>query len=227
MRSPAVSPVLALLLLLSACASGEKPPYEVEYRDPVLKEALRDGFAMAPVTQVAPIPGGRDALARITNDLYTALLVFTEGTEILEPGVVIKRIDNAGEDFQVFAREFRRSRIAGDKLSQSDTARLYAQVAERFLMVAWVLEQGEVGVKDSASADYQDLDFAQDIYDVAYKSFKGELTVEMIDLVRGELVWRGVARYSTGEMYADNQPADLWARRSQACTAAARLLSLD
>lgn len=228
MRLKCLPYLLALFVLgLGACSKGELPPYEVTFTDPVMKDALREGFAMAPVTQVEPIPGGRESLAFITNELYTSVLVFTEGTEVLEPGVLIKRIENGGEEFQDFARAFRRSRINGEKLSQGDTAQLYPHVAARFLFLSWVREETEMGVKDSAAADYNDMDFAQDIYNVAYQTFEGELTGEMIDLVRGELVWRGVARYKTGEMYADNRPADLWTRRSSACTALARLMSLD
>jgi len=219
--------VLSLfLLILGGCSSGELPPYEITFTDPVIREALKEGFAMAPVDAVEPIPGGTESLAFLTNELYTALLVFTDKTEIVEPGVVLKRMENGGEEFQAFARSFHRSRINKKELSQSDAARIYPHLAQRFLFLAWTREKGETGMRESAT-DYQDIDYAMDIFDVTFKTFEGELTGEMIDLVTGLVIWRGVARYRTGEMYGDNRPEDLWTRRSSASSALARLLALD
>lgn len=218
-----------VVFLLYACSSAPPPRYEITYTDPAFsyREAFHDGFALAPVDQAKPIIGSAGSLASLTNDLYTAFLTFTENAEIVEPGVVLERAKKAGEDQAVQLRKFQRDRINGVDLIQGDCARIFAWLSERFLFVSWVEESGEVGLQEGQTIDYTDIDFSQDIYAVAYQKFQGQLTGELIDLVKGERVWSAVVRYATGEMYKDNLPADLWTQRSRACVAMARLLSVD
>jgi len=225
--------VFALLALfvpvLYACSQAPPPRYEITYTDPLFNqhEAFAEGFALAPVDQAEPGVGGAEALAQMTNELYTALLTFTEKAEIVDPKVVLERAKEQGEETETFLRSFQRDRINGVALNAEDCKKILEWLDERFFFVSWVEERTEVGMRERPTVDYTDIEFSQDIYAVTYQKFEGSLSGALIDLVRGVIVWKGVARYTTGEMYKDNLPADLWTQRNRACVAMARLLSLD
>jgi hypothetical protein len=217
----------ALLLLVPGCGPSPQPPYEILHTDPAHREALDQGFALAPVDQAVPVIGGKEALAFLSNELYTSLLVFTGETEILDPAVVLKRAESAGDEAKDLFRQFHRDRINGKEIEAAACARIFPLIGQRFLALAWVDEKVEMGVRDNADDDYTQLDYAHDINDVAFRTFEGALHLVVVDLVRAERVWEGVARYSTGEMYADNDPEDLWTMRSRACSRLGRMFSLD
>ncbi len=218
-----------LFLLVSACGAPTPPRYEITYTDPLYNplDLRRDGLAMAPVDPVKPILGGAGALATMSNELYTALLTFTEKVEVVDPEVVLQRAKKAGEDVPDSLRQFQRRRIQKAELSPAECSKIFPWLATRFLLVPWVEESGQVEMKEGPTIDYTDIDFSQDIYAVTYQRYEGTLTAELIDLVRGEVVWRAVVRYSTGEMYKDNLPADLWTQRNRACVAMAKLLNFE
>jgi len=216
------------LLLLTGCGGGTPPKLEITHVDPEYEEALRAGFSIAPVDRTEPIYGGAEALAEFNNELYSSLLAFTEGVEITEPGVVLKRVKHGGEDAMALFRQFQRDRINDVPLSAGDCARIFPMVLQRFLFLPWVDEHEDTGVEDTVSGEYTTkIDFAADLNNVSFKQYEGQLIGEMVDLVKGKVVWRGVARYKTGKIFIGNRPEDLWNRRTQAATDLARLLSLD
>ncbi len=216
------------ILFLTGCGSGPPPPVEITHVEPGFEEALRTGFSVAPVDRSEPIYGGAESLAEFTNGLYSSLLAFTEGVEITEPGVVLKRVKHGGDEALALFRKFQRERINKLPLSTSDCTRIFPLVLQRFLFVPWVEEHEEAGVEDTVSGEYTTkIDFAADLNNVSFKQYEGQLSGEMIDLVKGEVVWRGVARYKTGKIFIGNRPEDLWACRTKAATNLARLLSLD
>jgi hypothetical protein len=183
---------------------------------------------VAPVNQSAPIYGGRESLASLTNELYSSLLVFTQGIELTEPGVVLKRVKEAGEEAEELFHGFERDRINDLPLSASDCNRLFPWVMQRFLFVPWVTEHEETGIQDTVSEEYTTkIDYAADLNTVTFKYYKGELSGELIDLVKAEIVWHGVVRYKTGKIYIGSRPEDLWTERTRASTSLARLFGLD
>lgn len=216
------------VLLLIGCGGGPPPRLEITRADPEYEEALRVGFSIAPVDRSEPIYGGAEALAEFNNELYSSVLAFTEGVEITEPGVVLKRVKHGGEEAMALFRKFQRDRINDVPLSSGDCARIFPMVLQRYMFLPWVEEHEDSGVEDTVSGEYTTkIDFAADLNNVSFKQYEGQLIGEMVDLVKARVVWRGVARYKTGKIFIGNRPEDLWKCRTQAATDLARLLSLD
>jgi len=219
--------VVAVVLALSACSSGRPEPFEMTERQPEYPEALASTVAIAPADMAVPVEGGPRALAFVTNEFYISFLTFAEGTATVEPGMVLDRVKASGDEAMDLFRGFQAARMRDDELDASSCARLYPLIEERYLLLVWIDESATTGLRGNPSQDLaQDVDFAQDVYDVTYRTYEGKMTAEVVDLVVAKTLWKGSINYETGEMYADNEPSDLWTRRSEAALALARMMTL-
>jgi hypothetical protein len=189
------------ILLLAGCAST--PPGSggrVDTRSDRLTEIFLSGFSVAPVGHADPVENAGEIAAFMSNNLYTALLVAFEGTQLIGPEHFLNQInlyeDQGLEDF----RRFRRRRVLGEPLEKDECTRMSQMILHRYVLLTWV-EEDESQILEDYGQDYIDATHANDVRRVALTVLDGKLHGQLLDLWELETLWSGYAEYQSQKVY--------------------------
>jgi len=192
-------PLVAALLALSACTAGRVDEGVLQRNEnyPLIFES---GVVVAPVAYAGVLEDAGEAREFFTEQMETAFFAGWPGQSFVSSGELLHRLAGVGPEGRSQLEAFHSARVRGEALVREDCSALNQMVMHRYLLLPWVSEKLESGMVDS-DREYTDYNHADDVRRLSYERVNGRLHGLIVDLWQSEVVWEGVAPYSTDTLY--------------------------
>jgi hypothetical protein len=217
---------IAWTAALAGCGGGAEIETRVAERAPSLPEALRQGMVIAPCFVPGPRSDAGSVASAISQELSRQLqlesMVELGGARLVLPEDVQTRAAANPTPASLLAA-VQRMRAGGEPVAQQRYQDLRAWLGCDQLLLTWLDEQDERG-SQILIPDIHQVPWPLDGGTVPYTVVKGVLWGELVDLRRGQPLWRGDASYATGRRTPAQARYELPGFRTKAVTALVRLL---
>jgi hypothetical protein len=192
--------LLALIAVLPGCAAS--PPEDrvgvgVEV-SPDFDRVLEGSLAVVPTVRGPATEAHAGDLAPLARELHAHLYAGLPSTRLVDPDSVRARMRAAGTSADPLVRRL----ALGDRLLPSDGSALRRALGSRHVLLTWISETVVTGT-ERPRTDLEVSDFATEGGLARYRRIEGSLHGVVVDLERGEVLWRATEPYRGDPVFGD------------------------
>jgi len=199
--------------------ADEAPSDGIEFRADNWSLVVESGFTVAPASAIPDISNPAEAAALFTNEFYDALLIALPETPLKSPYQTLQKLDAAGGSAHARVQSLRRRLYSEKDLTPEELAAISRDLEDRYLMVSWFEEAASDGVQGVRVTTPGGGQYETTEYGPTYSEVAGQATGVVIDLWMNEILWRGVAHYTTERLYVKDGEAESEVDRTRASAA--------
>lgn len=192
--------LLVLIAVLPGCgasAPADRGGRTVEVA-PGFERVLEGALAVVPTVRGPATEARAGDLAPVARELHAHLYAGLPSMRLVGPDSVRSRLRAADVDPAPLVRRL----ALGDRLLPTDGSALHGALGSRHALLTWITETVVTGI-ERARTDLEISDFATEGGLATYRRIEGALHGAVVDLERGEVLWRATEPYRGDPVFGD------------------------